>query len=86
MRSPENAVSYTHLKGGGNVDIRIAAYHPRRAGNDVLCNVKHRHCNVKGVGDKVHRHPRLEKPLKKHESVYVVHIVLFRYHADKLHA
>ena len=34
----------------------------------------------------VTRYPRLEKPLKEHERVNIVHIVLFRYHADKLHA
>ena len=33
---------------------------------------------------KVDCHKRLEHPLEEHGSVNVVHIVLFRYHADKL--
>lgn len=37
---------------------------------------------VKGVGDEEYRHPRLEKPLKEQERVYIVHVVLFRDHAD----
>ena len=73
-------------EGGVNVDIRIAADHARRAGNNVLRHIEHRHSDSKGVGNEIHRYPRLEKPLKEHERVNIVHIVLFRYHADKLHA
>ena len=32
------------------------------------------------------RQKNIEKPLEKHKCVNVVHVVLFRYHADKLHA
>ena len=48
----------------------------------MLRNVKDCHSNIKGVGDEIHRHPRLENPLEEHERINVVHIVLFRYHAD----
>ena len=71
---------------GGNINAGAAADHARRAGNNVLCHVEYRHSDVKGMRDDKHRNERFEKPLKEHERVNVVQIVLFRYHADKLHA
>ena len=71
-------------KGGGNINLCAAADYPRRAGNNVLRHIEHRHSDVKGVRHKVDCHKRLEHPLEEHGSVNVVHIVLFRYHADKL--
>ncbi len=50
----------------------------------MLRHIEHRHSDVKGVRHKVDCHKRLEHPLEEHGSVNVVHIVLFRYHADKL--
>ena len=40
--------------------------------------------SIRKVRHKVDCHKRLEHPLEEHGSVNVVHIVLFRYHADKL--
>ncbi len=54
----------------------------RRAGNNVLRHIEHRHSDVKGVRHKVDCHKRLEHPLEEHGSVNVV-LRLFRYHADK---
>ena len=40
--------------------------------------------NIKGVRYQENGNKGFEKPLKEHERVNVVHIVFFRYHADKL--
>ena len=69
-------------ESGGNINAGAAADHARRAGNNVLRHVEYRHSDVKGMRDDKHRNERFEKPLKEHERVDVVHIVLFRYHAD----
>ena len=50
----------------------------------MLRHIKDRHCDVERVGYDKHRNKGFEYPLKEHECFYVVHIVLFRYHADKL--
>ena len=52
----------------------------------MLRHIKHRHSNIKGVRYQENGNKGFEKPLKEHERVNIVHIVLFRYHADKLHA
>ena len=75
-------LSKTHFYGFHGTFSDPAADHARRARNDVLRHIEHSHSNIKGVGDEIHRHPRLENPLEEHERIDVVHIVLFRYHAD----
>ena len=50
----------------------------------MLRHIKHRHSNIKGMRYQENGNKGFEKPLEKHKSVNVVHIVFFRYHADKL--
>ena len=69
------AVRCAILAGGGGLEevgsIQLhaglggAADYPRRAGNNVLRHIEHRHSDSKGVGNEIHRYPRLEKPLKE---------------------
>ena len=72
-----------HIKGlrvfASKHDIPVYA-------NEATMNelLKHRHSDVKGMRHKVDCDVCLEYPLEEHGSVNVVHIVLFRYHADKL--
>ncbi|EQG53765.1 hypothetical protein QIY_1011 [Clostridioides difficile DA00141] len=50
----------------------------------MLRHIKHRHSNIKGMRYQENGNKGFEKPFKEHECFYVVHIVFFRYHADKL--
>ena len=62
----------SHLfEGGFDVDVCVAAYDPGCTGYDILTDVEDRHHNVKGVGNEVDRHSRLEKPLEEHPCVHV---------------
>lgn len=50
----------------------------------VLCDIKNRHDEVKGMIDNENGDPSLEHPLDEHPCVDVVHIVLVNDHTDKL--
>ena len=71
-------------KRGSYVDVGAAADEASRAGYDVLPDVENRHNDVKGICYEVDRHKRLEEPLEKHPSVYVVEIVPLGYHGNQL--
>ena len=72
------------IEGGLYVDIGIAADYSGSSRNDILTDVEYRHHDVKGIGYEVDRDCGLEEPLEEHPCVHLVHIVLFRYHGNKL--
>ena len=60
------------------VDVRVAAYDTGCTGYDILTDVEDRHHNVKGIGNEVDRHSRLEEPLEEHPCVHVMQVVFAR--------
>ena len=74
-----------HLfKSGFDVDVCVAAYDTGCTGYDILTDVEDRHHNVKGVGNEVDRHSRLEEPLEEHPCVHVMQVVFLGDHGDQL--
>ena len=74
-----------HLfKSGFDVDVRVAAYDTGCTGYDILTDVEDRHHNVKGIGNEVDRHSRLEEPLEEHPCVHVMQVVFLGDHGDQL--
>ena len=72
-----------HLfKSGFDVDVRVAAYDTGCTGYDILTDVEDRHHNVKGIGNEVDRHSRLEEPLEEHPCVHIMQVVFFGDHGN----
>ena len=75
----------SHLfEGGFDVDVRVAAYDSGCTGYDILTDVEDRHHNVKGIGNEINRHSRLEKPLEEHPCVHIMQVVFLSDHGNQL--
>ena len=83
---------------GANVHLHQAGFQHRQAnlidtsvsgddaagiGNDFLCQVEHRHHNVKGIADKPDRHCCFEDPAHDKGWLKLRHVVVLGYHFNQ---
>ena len=89
QKQPEQG-SYIHLHQAGFqhrqsnvVDTGVSGDDAAGIGYYLLCQVKDRHDNIEGVGNKPHRHRRFEDPAHDEGRLKLCHVVVLGNHLDQ---